>query len=243
MMVTQKFITGRRSANSSVFYFVSCNINERFNLLTIERINPMRVNFMNLGLASVLIALLTVVAIPAQEPPAGTPDMEAMMKKWEEMATPGEAHKLLEQFVGSWDFTSKFWMEGPEKPPMESKGTCTARWVLGGRFIQDETSGEMMGKPFQGIGLTGYDNFNKKYISFWADNSSTAFYTSEGTYNPVDKTISFFGLMDDAAMDIRDKPLLMVYRLLDNNKHIMEMHDLEIGAGRTKVAEMTYTRK
>jgi len=42
---------------------------------------------------------------------------------------------------------------------------------------------------------------------------------------------------------MRDKPWLMLYRLVDQNKHVMEMHDLEIGEGRTKVAEMVYTRK
>jgi hypothetical protein len=202
----------------------------------------MTIKFKKLGSAGLLAALLVVISVHAKEPQSN-PEMEAMMKKWEEMATPGEAHKLLEQFAGNWDYTSKFWMEGPDKPAMESKGTCSAKWVLGGRFIQDETSGEMMGKPFQGMGLTGYDNFNKKYVSFWVDNSSTAFYTSEGTYNPEDKTISFFGLMDDVAMDAHDKPVLMLYRLVDKNKHVMEMHDLEIGGNRTKVAEMVYTRK
>ncbi|HEX7343080.1 MAG TPA: DUF1579 domain-containing protein [bacterium] len=202
----------------------------------------MKIKFMKLCSAGLLAALLAVVSIQAKEP-QGSPEMEAMMKKWEEMATPGEAHKLLDQFVGNWDYTSKFWMEGPDKPPAESKGSCSVRWILGGRFIQDETTGEMLGKPFQGFGLTGYDNFNKKYVSFWTDNSSTAFYTSEGTYNPVDKILSFFGLMDDAAMDARDKPVLYLQRLINNDKHIMEIHDLEIGEGRTKVAEMVYTRK
>jgi hypothetical protein len=30
--------------------------------------------------------------------------------------------------------------------------------ILGGRFLQQEFAGEMMGGTFLGIGLTGYDN-------------------------------------------------------------------------------------
>lgn len=111
------------------------------------------------------------------------PSQEEMMKRWQDAMTPGDAHKVLEQFVGSWETESSTWMEGPDKAPSVSKGTAEVKWVLGGRFLQQEMTGEMMGMPMSGIGFSGYDNFKKKYNSFWIDNTATAIYTSEGTIN------------------------------------------------------------
>lgn len=194
------------------------------------------------ALALAILISLRTPAVMAADPSQGSPNMEEMMKKWEAMATPGEHHKLLDQFVGTWDVTSRMWMEGPDKPPMESKGTSKVTWILGGRFIQEEASGEMMGKPFAGLGLTGYDNFKNRYVSFWVDNSGTGLYTSEGGYNPQEKTFTYFGKMDDPSTGERDKTVMFVIRAADPNKHIFEMHDLEIGGKSTKVGEMIYTR-
>ena len=202
----------------------------------------MTIKFLKPCSTSLLAALWVVLSVQAQ-PPQGNPDMEAMMKKWEEIATPGEHHKMLDQFVGTWDVTSRMWMEGPDKPPMESKGTSTTKWILGGRYIQDDAAGEMMGKPFAGLGITGYDNFKNRYVSFWIDNSGTGLYTSEGGYNPETKTFTYFGKMDDPTMNVHDKTVMYVIRVVDPNKHIFEMHDLEIGGKDTKVGEMIYMRK
>ena len=38
----------------------------------------------------------------------------------------------------------------------------------------------MMGKTFEGVGLTGYDNQTKKYTSTWMDSMSTTLHVMEG---------------------------------------------------------------
>jgi hypothetical protein len=52
-----------------------------------------------------------------------------MMKRRQEAATPGEHHKALEKFVGAWESSSNAWMDGPDKPSMESKGSCDMKWT------------------------------------------------------------------------------------------------------------------
>jgi len=87
----------------------------------------------------------------------------------------GGPHKLLAGMAGSWTTKIKSWCE-PKKPPMESIGTCEQKMVLGGRFLHQEFTGEMMGSPFTGIGVNGYDNHTKKYVSTWMDSMAPPFF-------------------------------------------------------------------
>jgi hypothetical protein len=176
----------------------------------------------------------------AAEPPAI--DMEEMMKKWMEFATPGEAHKALEPLVGKWDIVMKFWMSGPGSEVLESKGTAESRWILDGRFVLQEASSEFMGMPFKGMGINGYDNFKKKYTSFWIDNMGTAMMTSLGMADRARKAITYYGQMDEPATGEQDKLGRFVMRIVDRDKIVFEMYDLSLGED-AKVGEITYTRK
>jgi hypothetical protein len=204
------------------------------------------------ALCVALVAAFVIVNVCAQDKPARSktkeskpaaaePDHEAMMKKWMEIATPGPQHKGLEAFAGEWEVESKWWM-APDAPPMESKGTSKVHSILGGRYVQEEHTGEMMGKPFNGIGITGYDNFKKKYVSFWIDDAGTGMFTSEGTADPAGKMFTFHGKMDDPMTGEKDKPMKMILRTVNANKRVFEMHDLSKGE-KSLCGEMTYTRK
>src|SRR5262249_2628167 len=117
-------------------------------------------------------------AAPAAAP-AAPPGMDpAMMAKMGAYATPGPEHKMLEGRVGKWTGKGKFWMF-PEAPVMESEVTSEFKWMLGNRYLEDTTHGNMMGQPFEGHGVTGYDNMKKKYVSTWIDNGGTGIMTME----------------------------------------------------------------
>ena len=58
---------------------------------------------------------------------------------------------------GRWEFTGKFWMD-PTEPPPESVGTVVRELMLGGRVLAEKVRSTYMDKPFEGYGLTGYDN-------------------------------------------------------------------------------------
>jgi hypothetical protein len=192
------------------------------------------------------LCLLGVTASIAQEKGAkkvAMPSQEEMTKRWQDSMTPGDSHKALESFVGSWTTQSSVWMDGPEKPPSVSPGTAEVKWVLGGRFLQMEMTGEMMGMPMNGIGFTGYDNFKKKYINFWIDNTATAMFTSEGTVSKDGKVFTYLGKMDDPVTQEKNKPVKYIQTIVGSDKHIFEIHDMSIKGGKTKVVEMVYERK
>ncbi len=110
---------------------------------------------------------------------AGKSKNEAEMEKYQKLAIPGAPHKLLASLAGSWKTKTKSWIE-PGKPPVESDGS-SGQMILGGRYLHQEFTGDMMGTPFTGIGITGYDNHKKRYISTWMDSMSTGIFFSKGS--------------------------------------------------------------
>ncbi len=71
-------------------------------------------------------------------------EMQAMMKAWKDTMTPGEHHKKLNHFVGSWTTTTKIWWGGPGTPATQTKGSAEVNWVLDGRYIMRQATGEFM---------------------------------------------------------------------------------------------------
>jgi hypothetical protein len=171
-----------------------------------------------------------------------SPEEMEVMRLWQEIGSPGDRHKLLDFMIGDWETTMHMWA-GPEAPPQESRGSASAKWILGGRFVQTEFHGEMMGMPFDGLGLFGYDNYKKKFVSAWVDSMGTAMYATEGLADQTGKVITMFGTMDEWMTGEHDKMVKYVYTSVDENTYRFEIHDLGIVPGETKVAEVTYVRK
>lgn len=163
------------------------------------------------------------------------------MKKAEAAGTPGASHKALEPLVGNWTAEVKCWM-APDAPPMVSKATSKASWAMNGRFVKEEFDGEMMGKPFKGMSLTGYDNMKQKYKTVWIDDMSTGIVSTEGTADTDSKVLTFTGNMDCPATGEKNMAIKQVLRIINSNKHIFEMYDSSKGT-ESKTMEITYTRK
>jgi Protein of unknown function (DUF1579) len=97
---------------------------------------------------------------------------KAMMEAWEKAAKPGPQHQWLARKAGRWEFAGKFWMD-PTKPPTESVGTVERGLMLGGRVLAEKVRSTYIDKPFEGYGLTGYDNVSKDFWGTWNDNMGT----------------------------------------------------------------------
>ena len=103
--------------------------------------------------------LLMLVFVSAQSfagdaPPAQDPKMAEMMKAYEAAAKPGPEHKMLADMAGKYKTTNKFW-HAPNTKPEEATGTSTMKMIMGGRWLQQEFKGKVMGKPFEGMGMVG----------------------------------------------------------------------------------------
>jgi hypothetical protein len=192
-----------------------------------------------LALAGALVASFALAE--SKTAPALDPEMAEMMKKAEIAIAPGAAHKALEPFVGEWNAEVKTWM-APGEAPTLTQGSAKSTWVLGGRYVQEEFTGEFMGKPFRGMSLTGYDNVRQKYRSVWIDDMSTTMVTSEGDADTAGKVFTFGGDYACAMTGEKHKHTKLVSRIINKDKHTFEMHDPARGSD-SKVMEITYTRK
>ena len=121
----------------------------------------------------------------------GDPAMEARMKA----ATPGEHHQHLGKGVGSWTYEGQVWAPGEEPAPMS--GTMDSKWILGGRWVQTEVKGSMMGMPTEGVALDGYDNVTGRYISSWRDTMGTSVMVSYGKCDGTGTKTTYKGSMVD----------------------------------------------
>jgi hypothetical protein len=185
--------------------------------------HSVRYPYSTLVLAGAVVASLAL----AEDKPASQkldPQMEEMMKKAEAACTPGAAHQALEPLVGDWTAEVKCWMASGA-PPTITQGTAQCTWALKGRFVQQEFSGEFLGKPFRGIGFTGYDNVRQQYRSVWIDDMSTTMVTSEGEADPAGKVLTLAGDYACAMTGEKNKTCKQILRIVSRDQHIFEMHD------------------
>ncbi len=169
-----------------------------------------------------------------------TPEQMAEMQAYMKAGTPGAPHEALASTTGSYDLEIKSWHE-PGGPPMEETGTATRTMGLDGRVLMEDVTASMMGMPFTGHGMMGYDNVSGKYWSIWTDSMSTGLMVSEGTCD-AEKACSFTGSWNDP---IKKGPVTMriTTRWTSPTTQIFEMHGPGRDGKEMKMMEMTYTKK
>jgi hypothetical protein len=165
---------------------------------------------------------------------------EADMEAWAKMNQPGPQHAMLKKLAGDWKTTVKLWMD-PSKEPEVSEGSASATMVLDGRYLQETFKGSMMGSPFQGMGMMGYDNNKKEFVHTWMDSMSTGVMVSTGTYDEATKTLTMKSESYDPMMKAQMK-YKMVTRIVDDNTHVFEMWSDGPGGKDMKTMEITYSR-
>jgi hypothetical protein len=185
-------------------------------------------------LASLLLASIpALAAAPAAKP---DPAMEAAMAEMEKLAAPGPAHEKLKAFEGKWKAVQKAWL-GPGEPTV-NQGISENRMILGGRYLEQRYKGTFGGKPYEGYGLTGYDNKKSMYTTMWIDTWATAAMTGEGTMD---------GNQDLVVKSTADGPdgkpaeYRMVTHRADANRHVFSMFMTSNGQEQLMM-EITYTK-
>ncbi len=173
----------------------------------------------------------------------GQPD-PAMMAAYEKAGKVGPQHELLKSRIGSFNHVAKFRMS-PDQPWMESKGATERKIIMGGRYVQQETkSAPMMegGPAFEGLGITGYDNIQNKFVNFWIDNEGTGVMISYGTADGSNKVITYSGEYPDVMVG-KLKKVKSVTRYKDDKTEVYEMYDTGADGKEYVNLEVTYTKK
>jgi hypothetical protein len=167
-------------------------------------------------------------------------DKQEMMKKVEAAGTPGSAHKALQSLEGNWKAEVKCWMD-PAGAPDVTSGSAKASLTFNGRFLEEEFHGQMMGKPFTGKTLLGFDNIKQTFNSVWMSDNQTSMFISEGKADGGNKVITLEGKANCPASGRRDIPMKTVLRIVNPNQHVFEMYDGS--KGNAKTMEIIYNRQ
>jgi hypothetical protein len=107
-----------------------------------------------------------------QEAPGGMEEMAAMMEAFMKAATPGPQHAQLATWDGRWTLVVKHWMD-PNMPPQESDATSTFKMLMDGRYLLENVDGTTPMGPFQGMGITAFDNVSQQFVNLWMDSMGT----------------------------------------------------------------------
>lgn len=165
-------------------------------------------------------------------------DMMAFMVEW---GKPVEEHKLLADLAGNWDTQAKFWMS-PEGQPEVSTGKVSMKSVMDGRYlIEHYTDSVIMGMPFEGMGISGYDKAKHAYTAAWIDTFGTSIMTMTGTYDKDANTLTWKGM---APSPMGEVPQQHVQTFVDHDHMTLEFYDPDPAheGDFVRIGIITYTR-
>lgn len=168
-------------------------------------------------------------------------DSASTQQAWVAYTQPGEMHKMISSWNGTWSGEVTMW-ETASAQPVKSNASITNKMVLGGRYQQSSFKGSYQGKPFEGISTLAYDNSRKLFLSSWIDNMGTGIMSAEGPWDPASKSITLRGTMTDPVtgklLDTKE-----IFKPIDNNYQVMEMYASGPDGKEFKTMEIKYTRK
>ena len=197
----------------------------------------------SLILGSLLLAAVTLFAQDKKEMKAGmqmTAEQQKEQENWMKYMTPGEMQSMLAKANGNWHEELVFWM-APDAPPTKAESECTNSMIMGGRYQESIHTGNMMGMPFEGRSVIGFDNAKKVFQSTWVDNMGSGILFMEGPYDAQTKTITMTGRMVD-PMTGKIERERQVMKFIDDRTQMLEMYATKNGK-EFKSMEIKFTKK
>ncbi|NCI47370.1 DUF1579 domain-containing protein [Sediminibacterium soli] len=170
-------------------------------------------------------------------------DSATQMAKMMEYATPGDMHKMMASWSGNWQGEMTVWNYEGAAPQMV-KTAASNSMAMDGRYQVSRHTGNMMGMPFEGMSIMGYDNALKKFTSSWIDNMGTGIMNTTGDWDAASKTLTSTGSMPDVCRPGKTCSVREVYTVVDDNTHMLTMYGPDPKTGKQfKMMEIKLTRK
>jgi len=214
---------------------------------------------MKLQATIALFVLIIVTAMPAAAQvgvkPAGAKEVDPKTLSAEEKADiarrvgaisgPGKEHKeILAAMEGSWDVTVKAWST-PGGKPMQFRGSSTSKRILGGMFLQQDTTSQMGGMTVSSMSIVGFDRRSQNFTLVAFDSMGTYPVTAAGPYDPKTQTITMYGEDWDPIMRVTQK-YNFIMRLKSKDEFVTEIVFLDKSHGNEgpfKMVEVTSNRR
>jgi len=169
------------------------------------------------------------------------PDSATMMKNFQEYGTPGDMHKMMATWDGTWNSELTMWME-PGAPETKSTSMAENKMIMNGLYQQSTHTGEMMGMPFNGLSTVGYDNHEKQFVSTWIDNMGSGIMVMKGPWDDGTKTMNLKGKMTDPGTK-SETEVRETFTIVDNDTQEMTMYVKMPDGSEFKTMHIKFTRK
>lgn len=157
----------------------------------------------------------------------------------QQFMSPGEEHKMIASWNGSWIGEITFYQD---KQEIKGTSVVTNKMIMGGRYQVSNQKGAMGKNNFEGMNTLGFDNQKKLFVSTWVDNMGTGIITLRGPWNETTKTINLTGTETDPVSG-NDKTVHETVRIIDNNRQIIEIFEPSSDGKETKIMQTLLTRK
>ena len=97
-----------------------------------------------------------------------------------------ELHKRLASEAGTWDAEVRAW-PGPNVAPSVSKAVERTRVLGKGLWLISDLEGKVMGRPYHGHRVVGYDAKKKRFVGTWVNTMSAGIVQLEGKWDAKTK--------------------------------------------------------
>lgn len=194
------------------------------------------------------LVLAAVAPAGAQTPPPGqasapAPPASAVadeIVRYMAVSRPGPDHRWLDPLVGSWNVELR-WL-GAGEAETRTSGTSDNRWILGGRFLQCESTAGEGPSRIDATTIYGFDNNQKRFFSLAFHNLATSYRELSGSYDPATQSFLLSGKERNEVTGS-----VLVYRELlkveGPDRHVLKVYVDAQGRAPVKVAEAVYTRR
>ncbi len=200
----------------------------------------MRNRFRLVGAMALIGTVLSAAPVSAQEPAkAMEADEAAMMAAYMAAATPGAEHGRLASMTGKYTATVKMWAD-PSAEPQVSTASVERKMMLGGRYLVEKYDGQMADQPFEGMGLTAYDNVEQQYVSTWMDTMGTGITTMTGNFDAYGKVLTMWGESMDPYTKKATK--MKITTIVTDTGEVSEMYMIGDDGSEWKMMEFTITK-
>ena len=192
-------------------------------------------------LASILtLGGIVLISLPALAQGDKAAQEAEMMAAWQEMMTPGPHHQALATHAGDWEVHSSMKMD-PSSEPMMSDGTAHLEMVANGLFLQETVNAPMMGMPWTGYGVSGFDKALNKHVGIWYDSAGTMIMNFQGDCTDDCSTITMTANFVD-PMTKQPSSMKTVTKMTDRDHATNQLYTMMDGK-EWMMGEITYTRK
>lgn len=172
-------------------------------------------------------------------------ELQALQVQVMTLAQPGPEHELLAHLEGEWDQEVRMWMTPTAEEPLTVVGTSVGRRILGGRFLQLESSSNFMGTRTESMNILGFDRRHEHFTQVGFDTMGTYSVAAAGPRDPETGLIEMVGEDVDPIMGVTQR-YKFVWRAIEPNHNVMEIVFLDGSHGNDgpyKMVEVVSTRR